>query len=45
MDHGEKLQDIPDEFLADWLPIAKKIAVASGATDYNILQVISVARL
>ncbi|KAF8752450.1 HIT domain [Rhizoctonia solani] len=28
----------PDEYLADALPIAKKIAVALGATDYNILQ-------
>ncbi|KAF8601355.1 hydrolase [Ceratobasidium sp. AG-I] len=37
-DHGEKLHDIPDEYLADALPIAKKLAIATGATDYNILQ-------
>ena len=36
--HGEKLHDIPDEYLADALPVAKKIAQAVGATDYNILQ-------
>ncbi|CCO36478.1 Hit family protein 1 OS=Saccharomyces cerevisiae (strain ATCC 204508 / S288c) GN=HNT1 PE=1 SV=2 [Rhizoctonia solani AG-1 IB] len=36
--HGQKLHDIPDEYLADALPIAKKIALALGATDYNILQ-------
>ncbi|CAE6498749.1 unnamed protein product [Rhizoctonia solani] len=37
--HGEKLHDIPDEYLADVMPVAKKIAIATGATDYNILQV------
>ncbi|KAF9517206.1 hypothetical protein BS47DRAFT_1375720 [Hydnum rufescens UP504] len=36
--HGEKLTDIPDDYLTDILPIAKKIALASGVTDYNILQ-------
>ncbi|CUA68957.1 Hit family protein 1 [Rhizoctonia solani] len=36
--HGEKLHDIPDEYLADLMPVAKKIAIATGATDYNILQ-------
>ncbi|KAF8601354.1 HIT-like protein [Ceratobasidium sp. AG-I] len=36
--HGEKLHDIPDDYLVDLLPIVKKIAVATGATDYNILQ-------
>ncbi|KXN82848.1 Hit family protein 1, partial [Leucoagaricus sp. SymC.cos] len=36
--HGEKLADIPDEYLADTLPIAKKIAIAQGVTDYNLLQ-------
>eukprot|EP00123_Amoebidium_parasiticum_P000711 comp11587_c0_seq1/m.6066 comp11587_c0_seq1/g.6066 ORF comp11587_c0_seq1/g.6066 comp11587_c0_seq1/m.6066 type:complete len:138 (-) comp11587_c0_seq1:538-951(-) len=35
---GAKLHDIPDEYLVELLPIAKKIAVAAGATDYNILQ-------
>jgi hypothetical protein len=28
----------PDEFLAEAMPIAKKIAIATGSTDYNILQ-------
>ncbi|CAI7607694.1 hypothetical protein N7509_006750 [Penicillium cosmopolitanum] len=36
--HGEKLTDIPDEDLLEILPVAKKIAKASGATDFNILQ-------
>ncbi|PVF99091.1 putative histidine triad protein Hnt1 [Serendipita vermifera] len=35
---GEKLADIPDEFLTEAMPIAKKIAIATGAVDYNILQ-------
>lgn len=43
--HGAKLHDIPDEHLTELLPIAKKIAVASGLDNpglegvgYNILQ-------
>lgn len=36
--HGEKLADIPDEYLNDTLTIAKKIAIAQGVEDYNILQ-------
>ena len=36
--HGEKLHDVPDEYLQDSLIVAKKIAVASGLEDYNILQ-------
>ncbi|KAI5813847.1 HIT domain protein [Pyronema omphalodes] len=36
--HGEKLHDIPDDELSELLPIAKKLALAVGATDYNILQ-------
>lgn len=38
-DHAEKLHELPDEYLADALPVAKKIAVAQGAENYNILQV------
>jgi len=38
-DHAEKLHDLPDEYLADALPIVKKIAIAQGAENYNILQV------
>jgi len=39
VDHAEKLHQLPDEYLADALPIAKKIAVAQGAENYNFLQV------
>ena len=39
VDHAEKLHQLPDEHLADLLPIAKKIAVAQGAENYNVLQV------
>lgn len=36
--HGEKLVDIPDDHLSELLPVAKKLALASGAVDFNILQ-------
>ncbi|KAM5443342.1 Adenosine 5'-monophosphoramidase [Microsporum ferrugineum] len=36
--HGTKLTDIPDADLSELLPVAKKIAVAAGADDFNILQ-------
>ncbi|KAH8701687.1 HIT domain protein [Talaromyces proteolyticus] len=36
--HGAKLTDIPDDSLTEILPVAKKIASATGAVDYNILQ-------
>lgn len=36
--HGAKLTDIPDSSLEELLPVAKKIAAASGAENYNILQ-------
>lgn len=36
--HGAKLTDIPDDSLTELLPVAKKIAQAAGATDFNILQ-------
>ncbi|KAK2861286.1 hypothetical protein FQN49_004355 [Arthroderma sp. PD_2] len=36
--HGAKLTDIPDADLTELLPVAKKIALAAGATDFNILQ-------
>ncbi|KAK6543201.1 Adenosine 5'-monophosphoramidase [Orbilia ellipsospora] len=36
--HGEKLFDIPDGELAEMLPVAKKLAEAAGASDFNILQ-------
>lgn len=34
-----KLHDVPDEYLVDTLSIAKKIAIAQGTENYNILQV------
>ncbi|KAL1744068.1 HIT-like domain-containing protein [Schizophyllum fasciatum] len=36
--HAAKMHELPDEYLADAMPIAKKIAVALGAENYNILQ-------
>ncbi|RVX75348.1 Hit family protein 1 [Exophiala mesophila] len=36
--HGVKLTDIPDDSLVEILSVAKKIAKASGAENYNILQ-------
>ncbi|KAL4759026.1 HIT family protein [Aspergillus foveolatus] len=36
--HGAKLTDIPDDHLTEILPVAKKIAQVTGATDFNILQ-------
>ncbi|KAF4970382.1 hypothetical protein FSARC_2575 [Fusarium sarcochroum] len=36
--HGAKLTDIPDDHLSEVLPVLKKIANATGATNYNILQ-------
>ncbi|KAF7357386.1 HIT domain-containing protein [Mycena sanguinolenta] len=37
-DHAQKLHELPDEYLADAMPIAKKIALAQGAENYNVLQ-------
>lgn len=41
IDHAEFLHQVPDDILADMLPLAKKVALASGldASQYNILQV------
>ncbi|KAF4617919.1 hypothetical protein D9613_005768 [Agrocybe pediades] len=36
--HAEKVHELPDEYLHDVLPLAKKIAFAQGVPDYNILQ-------
>ncbi|KAL1936972.1 hypothetical protein VTO73DRAFT_2824 [Trametes versicolor] len=36
--HAEKLHEVPDEYFADVLPAAKKIAIALGAENYNLLQ-------
>lgn len=32
------MHELPDEYLADVMPVAKKVAIATGATEYNILQ-------
>ncbi len=37
--HAEFMHQIPDEYLADVMPIAKKIATAGGFAQYNVLQV------
>jgi len=34
-----KLHEVPDEYLSDALPLAKKIIEALGVDDYNLLQV------
>ncbi|KUJ14727.1 hit family protein 1 [Mollisia scopiformis] len=36
--HGEKLTDIPDDSLAEILPVVKKLVKATGAENYNVLQ-------
>ncbi|KAJ9148571.1 hypothetical protein NKR23_g4759 [Pleurostoma richardsiae] len=36
--HGEKLADIPDDYLTEILPVAKKLVLAAGVKDYNVLQ-------
>jgi diadenosine tetraphosphate (Ap4A) HIT family hydrolase len=36
--HAAKLHEMPDEYLSELLPIAKKIAKAMGVSEYNILQ-------
>lgn len=36
--HGERLHDVPDEYLSDLLVVAKKVAKAQGVVDYNVLQ-------
>lgn len=33
--HGEKLHNIPDEYLADLLPLVKKLTKVSGLDQYN----------
>lgn len=36
--HAAKMHELPDDYLQDILPIAKKLAIATGAAEYNILQ-------
>lgn len=37
-EHAMKLHELSDDSLADLLPVAKKVALAVGAENYNILQ-------
>jgi len=37
-EHGIKFHELSDETLADLLPVAKKVALALGVKDYNLLQ-------
>jgi diadenosine tetraphosphate (Ap4A) HIT family hydrolase len=39
IDHAAKMHELPDEYLSDAMPVAKKIALAQGVENYNILQV------
>lgn len=32
------MHELPDEYLQDVLPLAKRIAIAQGIPNYNILQ-------
>ncbi|KAI0050578.1 HIT-like protein [Auriscalpium vulgare] len=36
--HTVKLGELPDEYLSDIGPAIKKVALATGAEDYNVLQ-------
>ncbi|KAI9474102.1 MAG: HIT-like domain-containing protein [Benjaminiella poitrasii] len=36
--HAKYMHEIPDDYLADAMPIAKKIAAAAGFSQYNVLQ-------
>ncbi|KAL9620920.1 MAG: hypothetical protein Q9160_004573 [Pyrenula sp. 1 TL-2023] len=36
--HGAKLTDIPDDQLLEVLSVTKKVAIASGAENWNLLQ-------
>ncbi|KAJ3992434.1 HIT-like domain-containing protein [Lentinula boryana] len=36
--HAVTIADLPDEYLADIGPVVKKVALATGASAYNILQ-------
>ncbi|KAJ7104464.1 HIT-like domain-containing protein [Mycena belliarum] len=36
--HAETLGDLPDEYLRDIGPVIKKIALATGVEQYNVLQ-------
>jgi len=35
---GAKLTDIPDDYLVEILPVAKRVAQAIGCENYNVVQ-------
>jgi len=37
-EHAVKLHELSDDSLADLLPVAKRVALALGVKDYNVLQ-------
>jgi len=37
-EHAVKVHELSDDSLADLLPVAKKVALALGVKDYNVLQ-------
>jgi diadenosine tetraphosphate (Ap4A) HIT family hydrolase len=43
-DHAETIGDLPDEYLRDIGPVVKKIALATGVEQYNVVQVCSSIR-
>jgi hypothetical protein len=38
-DHARTIADLPDEYLRDIGPVVKKVAIATGAENYNVVQV------
>lgn len=38
-DHAAKLTGVPDDALAELLPLVKRLALAVGCEDFNVLQV------
>ncbi|CEG63743.1 hypothetical protein RMATCC62417_00844 [Rhizopus microsporus] len=36
--HAEFMHQVPDDYLSEMMPIAKKIAAAGGYSQYNVLQ-------
>ncbi|KAG9315455.1 HIT-like protein [Chiua virens] len=37
-DHAVKMHEVPDDYLADVIRLAKKVAIDHGLVDYNIIQ-------
>jgi diadenosine tetraphosphate (Ap4A) HIT family hydrolase len=38
LDHAQQMHELPDTYLADILPLAKRVAKANGDVAYNVLQ-------